>query len=171
MSNGLSDKRGFIGGVEKGLEYMRKFLLVIVGLLTIAVFFCVTANVFGRFVLNSSYPWAEEMSRFFFIWTVLLGAGVACLGNENVTLEFVRERVPAIVGKLFDLIRIAVIYAICIVIFLAWQDVLAGFVSFTPILGIPHTWMFVAMLVFAVLMFLANTLDLLRLGAGLKKEH
>ncbi|WP_106476449.1 TRAP transporter small permease [Phytohalomonas tamaricis] len=169
MNNEISAKSGFIVTLEKYIGYLRKTLALVVGCLAIAVFFCVSANVFGRFVVNESYDWAEEMSRFFFIWMVLLGAGVGCLNNENIAVDFLKIAVPNAVSKLFELVKIVVVYLVCVIIFIAYRDLTSGFVSFTPILGIPKTYMYVAMLVLALLMFLANTADLLRLMVSMKR--
>ena len=77
------------------LGWLRQTLEIAAGLLVLGVVFCVTANVFGRFVLNYSYTWAEELSRVLFIWLVLLGAGVGSLGNEHVAVTFFRDKAPA----------------------------------------------------------------------------
>lgn len=158
--------RSFVAAVDSGIRYLRITLGVVAGLLILAVFFCVTANVFGRFVLDASYSWAEEMSRFFFVWAVLVGGGVGCLANENIAVTFVKDKMPGAVAALFELLKIAVIYAICVIIFIAYRELISGYVSATPILGISKTYLYVAMLVLAVLMFIANTADLLRLAAG-----
>ena len=154
-----------VATVERGVHYLRIGLGVLVGLLTIAVFFCVSANVFGRFVMNNSYDWAEAMSRFFFIWAVLVGGGVGCLANENIAVTFVKEAVPSVVALIFDIIKIVIIYAVCVIIVIAYQQLVSGYVSLSPLLGISKTWLYVAMVVFAALLAIANTVDLLRLIA------
>lgn len=154
-----------VAAVERGVSYLRLGLGVLTGLLILAVFFCVSANVFGRFVLNNSYDWAEAMSRFFFIWAVLLGGGVGCLANENIAVTFVRDTVPAALAKIFDLIRVVVIYAVCGIIVVAYHQLVSGYVSVTPLLGIPKTYLYMAMLVFAALLAIANTVALLKMCA------
>lgn len=155
----------FIAVFESGIHYLRLCLGVLVGLLTIAIFFCVSANVFGRYVLNSSYDWAEAMSRFFFIWAVLVGGGLGCLANENIAVTFIKDAVPEIVAKVFDILKVVLIYAICAIIFVAYRDIVSGYVRLTPLLGISMTYMYSAMLAFAVLLAIANTVDLLRVIA------
>lgn len=154
-----------VATAERGVHYLRIGLGVLVGLLTIAVFFCVSANVFGRFVLNNSYDWAEAMSRYFFIWAVLVGGGVGCLANENIAVTFVKDAVPNAVARIFDIIKIAIIYAVCVIIVMAYHQLVSGYVSVTPLLGISKTYLYMAMLAFAALLAIANTVDLLRLIA------
>ncbi|AWN15380.1 TRAP transporter small permease [Salinisphaera sp. LB1] len=155
----------FVCIFESGIGYLRTGLAIVVGCLVLAVFFCVSANVFGRYVLNSSYDWAAEMSRFFFIWAVLLGAGVACLRRQNIAVAILKDAVPGGVAAVFELIKIAIVYMICVIIVFAYLQLISGYVSSTPLLGIPMTYLYIAMVVFAAFMFLANTADLLRLLA------
>lgn len=156
-----------VAAAERGVGYLRLGLGILTGLLTIAVFFCVSANVFGRFVLNNSYDWAEEMSRFFFIWAVLVGGGVGCLANENIAVTFVKDAVPNAVALIFDILKVAIVYAVCVIIGIAYHELVSGYISVTPLLGISKTWLYVAMLVFAALLALANTVTLLQVIARL----
>lgn len=158
-----------IAKVERYVSYLRTGLGVITGLLTLAVFFCVSANVFGRFVINSSYAWAEGMARFFFIWTVLVGGGLGCLANENIAVTFIKDSVPGAVARIFEILKIAVVYIVCIVIFVAYHELASGFVRLTPLLGFSMLYFYVAMLVFAVLLALANTVHLLQAIAHFKQ--
>lgn len=160
----------FVTVFDSGIGYLRTGLAIVVGILVLAVFFCVSANVFGRYVLDSSYDWAAEMSRFFFIWAVLLGAGVASLRNENIAVSFLKDAVPPPVAAVFDVIKIGIVYTICVIVFIAYQALVSGYVSSTPLLGIPKTYLYMAMLVLAALMFIANTADLLRLMARMTRS-
>lgn len=170
MTNTTSTLERLVAVVESGIGYLRLFFGILAGCLIVAVFFCVSANVFGRYVLDSSYDWAAEMSRFFFIWAVLLGAGVGCLRNQNIAVSFIKDAVPTGVGRFFEAVKIAVVYAVCIIIFIAYRELVSGYVSSTPLLGIPMTDMYMAMLVLAALTLIANTADLLRLAAGLERS-
>lgn len=154
--------------IESLIAYLRCGLGVLTGLLAFAVFFCVSANVFGRFVLNSSYTWAEGMARFFFIWTVLVGGGLGCLANENIAVSFIKDKVPAAAAHVFEFLKIVVVYAVCVAIFVAYHELASGYVRLTPLLGISMIYFYMAMLVFAVMLALANTMDLLRAVVRLK---
>ena len=132
------------------LGWLRQTLEIAAGLLVLGVVFCVTANVFGRFVLNYSYTWAEELSRVLFIWLVLLGAGVGSLGNEHVAVTFFRDKAPGGLRKAAALLSIAI----------------SGYTSATPMLGIPQTFLYSAMPVMAILTMIANTIALVELIRG-----
>ncbi|WP_111746201.1 TRAP transporter small permease [Salinisphaera orenii] len=145
------------------LALIKTTLEIAVGLLVIGVVFCVAANVFGRFVLNCSYAWAEELSRVLFIWLVLLGAGLGSIDGEHVAVDYFKKKATGPLKTLFGLLSIAIIYVVCLCILLGFQDQVSGFTSATPMLQIPKTVLYSAMPVMAVLTLIANTLALYHL--------
>ncbi|MBZ9537602.1 TRAP transporter small permease [Modicisalibacter tunisiensis] len=151
---------------RSALALLKTTLEVAVGLLVLGVVFCVAANVFGRFVLNYSYAWAEELSRVLFIWLVLLGAGLGSIDREHVAVTYFQDKAPAPLRKLFALLCIAVIYIVCVCILFGFRDQLSGFTSATPMLQIPRSVLYSAMPVMAVLTLIANTLALVKLLRG-----
>ncbi|MDT8893088.1 TRAP transporter small permease [Halomonas sp. I1] len=145
------------------LGWLITTLRIAVGLLVLGVVFCVTANVFGRFVLNTSYAWAEEMSRVLFIWLVLLGAGLGSLEKEHVAVTYFKDLAPARLRRMLGLAAVAVIYIVCLCILLGFKELISGYISATPMLGISKTWLYSAMPVMAGLTLVANTLTLIAL--------
>ncbi len=133
---------------------------VIIGLLVIGVVITVSMNVFGRFIFNYSFAWAAEISRLFFIWMVLLGAGIASLTNEHVAVTLFKDKAPPALRKIFALLTATIIYAVCISIFVGFDGILSGYVSSTPFLAIPKTVLYSAMVVMAVLTLIGNTIFL-----------
>ncbi|MGF0337107.1 TRAP transporter small permease [Ectopseudomonas toyotomiensis] len=150
---------------QASMQLLRSTLEIAIGLLVLGVVFCVAANVFGRFALNYSFVWAEEISRILFIWLVLLGAGLASLNNEHVSVSYFKNLVSSPVRKVFGLLSIGVIYVVCICILIGFRDIMAGFISVTPLLQIPKTLLFSAMPVMAVLTLIANSIALFNLFA------
>jgi TRAP-type C4-dicarboxylate transport system permease small subunit len=88
-----------------------KYILI---LLTLIMFVIVGANVFARFILNSSLGWADELARFIFIWISFLGAVFAYTTDDHVGLNFVvakikSARVQNIVNLISDLLVLLVV--------------------------------------------------------------
>ncbi|UTW08155.1 TRAP transporter small permease [Pseudomonas benzenivorans] len=148
---------------QASMQLLRSTLEIAIGLLVLGVVFCVAANVFGRFVLNYSFVWAEEISRILFIWVVLLGAGLSSLNDEHVSVTYFKNLVSSPVRKAFGLLSIGAIYVVCICILVGFRDIMAGFISVTPLLQIPKTLLFSAMPVMAVLTLIANSIALFKL--------
>ncbi|MCC6531213.1 MAG: TRAP transporter small permease [Burkholderiales bacterium] len=54
----------------------------------------VTAAVVARYVLNDSIVWAEELSRYLFVWVSFLGGGLGVGRNIHVGVDSVVQLLP-----------------------------------------------------------------------------
>ena len=61
-----------------------RWLLVVLSVFLIVIVFC---NVVGRYVFNYSLAWAEEASRFLFIWVTFIGSVLANEKYEHMNLD------------------------------------------------------------------------------------
>lgn len=155
-ASSISSRSSVLGLLKRSLE-------IVIGLLVLGVVFCVVSNVFGRFVLNYSFVWAEELSRVLFIWLVLLGAGLGSLNNEHVSVTFFKNMAPPKIRIFFGILSVLIIYVVCVCILLGFQHLVAGYISTTPLLKLPKTLLYSAMPVMAVLTLIANTIFLFQL--------
>jgi TRAP-type C4-dicarboxylate transport system permease small subunit len=77
----------------------------------VLMFLSTFANVIGRYVFNSPIQWAEELSRYAFIWLVFLGSAACTKRKRHIVIDSlvqalpVRLRLPLIV--LADLATLA----------------------------------------------------------------
>jgi TRAP-type C4-dicarboxylate transport system permease small subunit len=97
------------------IERIMKVLLVVVfSVMTIS---CVL-QVYTRTVLNTSLSWTEELARFTFIWTNLLGASLCVKYNAHATvtviLDILNQKVRRYVLIAIQLIILAVAYVMII---------------------------------------------------------
>jgi C4-dicarboxylate transporter, DctQ subunit len=69
--------RSFIANFE---EIISGTLLVLMSLATIF-------NVVARYFFNNPLEWAEEFSRYAFIWIVFLGAAVCTKGGRHIVID------------------------------------------------------------------------------------
>jgi TRAP-type C4-dicarboxylate transport system permease small subunit len=100
-------------------------------------------------------PWTEEVSRYLMIWTVFIGAGIACRHGKLIGVEFVVSALPAAAGravKNLSLLLSACFYAL--LCFIGWQWVEFGNSQTSPVLEIPMLTINLAMVVGGVLMAL-----------------
>ena len=148
---------------RSGNAYLNKLIRsldIIIGLLVVGVVITVSMNVFGRFLFSYSFAWAAEISRLFFIWMVLLGAGIASLTNEHVAVTLFKDKASPTLKKIFGLVSALIIYAVCISIFVGFDGIISGYVSSTPFLEIPKTVLYSAMVVMAILTVIGNSIFL-----------
>ncbi|KXS48693.1 MULTISPECIES: TRAP transporter small permease [Halanaerobium] len=114
-----------------------KFILII---LTLSMFAIVGTNVFSRFVLNNSLGWADELSRFIFIWISFLGAVMAYGSDDHVGLNFVIAKIPSAKAQnIISIISDLLIMAVLAIITYYGYIVATSATNVSPALYIPMT--------------------------------
>ena len=97
----------------------------------------VGANVFGRFVLNSSLPATDELSRFLFIWVIFLGAALAHLHNEHIAVTLFVERMPRALQRWVVVLQEVIILVVIVALLVGAQQVLVLSPGSSPLLNVP----------------------------------
>lgn len=100
----LRSLRKTLDAIEKGISYSMVFLMF-VGLMVIGV------QVFTRYILNSSTPWSEELSRYINVVSTLAVIGLVTRSEEHIRMDFFDNKLSKkgkIVLGLFSLILEAV---------------------------------------------------------------
>ena len=118
------------------------------------------ANVFSRYIFNNSLTWAEEITRYMFIWLVYLGSALCIRRRKHIVMDLVISEMKGTLRKVFSLINNLVMLAF--VLFLAKQAF-----GMMPILStqtssalhIPMSYIYGAIPVSAVLMAFYLVLD------------
>ena len=99
--------------MKKTLELLSNFLVSISNSLLFIAMIGMTlvlgANIFLRFVFNQPISWANELSRFLYIYIVLLGTAVAYKEDGHAKIIFVRDAVSYTYKVIFDVIHFAAI--------------------------------------------------------------
>jgi TRAP-type transport system small permease protein len=125
-------------------------------LLTATIFVVMLAQIFFRYVLNSSLLWSEEVAVWALVWMVMIGSVALAHSWSHVS-------VPVAVRSLPETLRVPFILAseaisLVFLAVLAWygaQVFGASFHRTAPMLGLSTRWMKLAFLVGAALMFVA----------------
>ncbi|WP_454695378.1 TRAP transporter small permease [Achromobacter aegrifaciens] len=74
--------------LDKHLEEM----LIVLLLSAMSLLIC--AQVFMRYVMDSSLAWSEELARYCFIWATYLGVSYAVKRNAHICVEAAISRFP-----------------------------------------------------------------------------
>ena len=104
----------------------------------------VAAAVFWRYVLNDSIVWAEELSRYLFVWISFLGGGLGVGTNIHVGVDSVVELLPARPKLVVQIAAEFLIVAFTVVlIWVGWQFMMFGMRSDALLLPIKmgHVYM------------------------------
>ena len=76
---------------NRAVQVLRKVIDTIVVLLFIVVVAVVSAQVFSRFVIHLSIRWADEISRYSFVWLVYIGGAITIREGRNVAFDLILD--------------------------------------------------------------------------------
>lgn len=125
------------------------FMAITLALMVIAVF----SNVVLRYAFGTGLVIYEELSRLLFVWLVCMGTVVTAHEKRHLSFDLLIDRVSprtrAAMGVLATLISAVVLGMVAKG---AWDQVIAGLHSFSPVIGYPLAVAAAATLFMAVAM-------------------
>lgn len=142
--------------------------LIAAALSLMAVF--VFGNVILRYFFNSGLTWAEEVSRFLFIWLIFLGAILALRDNEHLGVDTLVRKL-SLKGKkiLFVVNNVIILITLLFVLDGSWKLTMLNTDQSSPAIGLPYAYVYVSGVVMSIGMIaivigklyrvLANKLD------------
>ena len=68
-------------------SFIANFEEIISGTLLVLMSLATMSNVVARYFFNNPLEWAEEFSRYAFIWIVFLGAAVCTKGGRHIVID------------------------------------------------------------------------------------
>ena len=125
-------------------------------------------GVFSRYVLAMTFTWYDEIARGCFVWLTLLGAAVGVKRHAHFRLHLVVDRLPQRLQKAVPVLLPLVIMAFAAVLIqqgLVFLEL--GKFQQTPVMGLPKTWIYVAVPISGALMILYSLAPLWRTIRGL----
>ncbi|MBU8912850.1 MAG: TRAP transporter small permease, partial [Spirochaetales bacterium] len=143
----------YLGYVELGVVF------VLVSVIILSIF----AQVLSRYVFKISISWLEELARFTFIWAALYGGSIAyrkgVLHKFEIAYGAISPRIPQVLGIVT---RIAILFFLGVLIIYGFKLSFFVYNQFSPALTIRMTYVYLAVPVAAVMMFISTVLDISR---------
>lgn len=155
---------------------LSKFGSVSHKLLNIAIAFSLAAmslavfgNVVLRYVFNSGLTWSEEMSRYFFVWLVFLGAIAALKDKMHLGVDIVVNALPKKIQKIVFVISNAIVlYLLWIFLDGSWKMTLLNMNSTGPATGMPLSYLYgigIVTSIWMMILIVVSVFKVLRKGA------
>ncbi|MDR3220419.1 MAG: TRAP transporter small permease [Candidatus Accumulibacter sp.] len=74
-------------------------------------------------LMKTGFAWTEAMGRYVFIWLGLLGAAYVIGENDDVAIDFLVRKFPAIVAKIVECLAHAIVafFAVWVMIYGGWR--------------------------------------------------
>ena len=148
----------------KGVDYVAAILVAVMAVL-------VFLQVLFRYWLHLPLDWGEEVSRYLFIWSAMLGAAIAAKRRAHFGIDFLVTALPSPVQTA---IAIGVNLCICalmgVVAVQGTKLALSNLSQISPTLAIPMAVPYAAVPVCALLMLIYTISETWAIVSGAKKE-
>ncbi len=139
--------------IEKGLDFFEKALDLICRVFIGAIVAIIFYSVVMRYVFLHPPAWAEELSRFIFLWIIMLGAVLVTREQSHIEFILLLDLLPKrLKFVLLTLIRL-------LMIFFCWVMVQQGLKIYpivaeasSPTFGISMGWLYLSIPVGGLLM-------------------
>lgn len=139
---------------------IERFFAAISGLNLAVVFVVTFAQVIQRYVFNMSIPWATDIIRICFIYSVFGGMCVGVIKKLHLNIDVVAKLVPRKVSKILSLLsNIMIIFFLSIVLCYSIPFILSNMDQYTPYLSFPMSYVYIVFPVTASVMIGALLLD------------
>jgi TRAP-type C4-dicarboxylate transport system permease small subunit len=125
-------------------------------------------GVFSRYVMVRTFTWYDEIARGCFVWLTFLGAAVGVKRHAHFRLHIVVDRLsPRLRQATVFLFPLVVIIFAGVLIQQGLVFLELGKFQQTPVMGLPKTWIYVAIPIGGALMILYSLGPLWRAIRGL----
>ena len=121
-------------------SFFDRSLKVITVICVVAMSLLVFSNVVSRYIFDSSIPWANEMSRFFFVWLVFFGAIEALKSNEHMAVDLLVRKLPKTARKILFVIDVIILFLLFMIFDGSIKITQLSITSPAPATGIPYAF-------------------------------
>jgi TRAP-type C4-dicarboxylate transport system permease small subunit len=128
------------------------FITIAMGVMSIVTF----GAVVSRFSFHYPLPWSEELVRYLFAWTSMVGSSVAVRAGAHIGINVVTDRLPKAWKKPADALVIVCSVVFCIaLLFIGWDQVLKQSGQLSPAMGLDMAFVYSCLPVGAILMIIS----------------
>jgi len=140
----------------------------IAGVLLAVVVVIVLIQVFGRYVLQMSLSWPEELARYVLVWLTIFGVAAAAATRSQIVVDTILELVSPRARRVME--GLGALAGLVAVALLVWtsQPLLFGPASrsTSPATGIPSFWIYLAIPIGGALLALFALVELAQIVRG-----
>ena len=128
------------------IDIFYNIIEIICKILIVLMVIVISYTVFGRFVLNKTPSWGEELGILCMVWIALLSAALAVRDDRHIRMTIINLIVGDKIGKLFHKAAYGIILTVSIILIIHGVKVtqLAN-LSRMSALGISNSFLFAAL--------------------------
>lgn len=99
------------------------------------------ANVVMRYVFGRPWGWVEEITVFSFVWLIMFGASAVVMAEGHCSIDVLARKLPSVPRRILDIVvNLIVIVTLAFLIYYGVLLAIKGANKLTPMLGIPYTY-------------------------------
>jgi TRAP-type C4-dicarboxylate transport system permease small subunit len=140
----------------------KNFEEVTAGTLLVLMALATLLNVVARYFFNSPVPWADEFSRYAFIWLVFVGAVVCTKQGRHISIDLVVTALPSRIRPFIQILAdVATAALMLIIIYFGWI-LTSSATQPTSTLKVPQYVVYMVVPLSALLILLRTIKDIMR---------
>lgn len=113
------------------------------------------ANVFMRYVIGNPWGWVEEVTIFSFVWLTMLGAAAVVKVEGHCSIDVLQRRLPPGPKHILNMfVYLCTLVTLALLIWYGTDLALSAGGKTTPMLGIPYTYVDIAVPIGGAFMFI-----------------
>lgn len=129
------------GPVEFALEKIRALCMIVASAALVVLIATFGWLVFGRYVLNATPTWVEQLALLLICYIAFLGAAVGVREDTHIGVALFRDMMPAPAQKVVIIAIDFILAAFGFVMLMAGLELMEfGRETMLPILNIPESW-------------------------------
>lgn len=133
------------------LQFYKRFQKAVegvIGLTLVLIMVVIFVQTFTRYVVFYSLPWSEELSRYLFVFMIMLGINIGISKDMMVRIDLIDNFLPAKAKYYFGLVRdIVSLIAACYLFYSTIGMIKIGAFQKSPAMNIPMNIMYSIMFV------------------------
>lgn len=152
---------GPLGTVNKVLDGIAWLSMLAAGIAVTVLIAIFGWLVFGRYILNDTPTWVEQLSLLLINWITFLGGAVGVRRRTHLSIDFIREGFPPVPRMIMRCL--ADLSVIAFGGFMAWQGWIMVSTSFDreiPMLGLAESWRDLPLFLSGIMIMLFAATDL-----------
>lgn len=129
--------------IKQGFEKVQKVLHALTGVALAIMMVVIMVQVITRYVIFYSIPWSEELSRYLFVFVIMIGLTVAIRDDMLISIDLIDRILPPKVDKYLDVLRKIVALGVSLVVVICCSRMFTiGKIQKSPAMGIPMITMY-----------------------------
>ncbi|RGY97838.1 TRAP transporter small permease [Clostridium sp. AM58-1XD] len=122
---------------------VQNLLLVLIGIALAVMMSVIMLQTLTRYVIFYSLPWSEELSRYLFVFVIMIGLTVAIKDDMLISIDLIDRFLPKKADKVLDAFRKLLALAVSIIIVICCSRMFTiGRIQKSPAMGIPMITMY-----------------------------